>query len=269
MGYAILKDAASIRKKIRELFTVLTRSRRRVILGPLAGLAPFDLFPDVRNVELYSWGQEAHADTAALAGLAARGVRIHWVEPMNLRLYWAKGKGVVICPGFHSGGLLDEADREDEGDWALYFDDAALPVVDAVLEPLLLKPGEYDTFSDLQESCALLWRLAEGITLGEPATSSVAPATLIPTGDEPELLSRPEEPEEAPDRRLTRSGLPDTWYHFLEGECWEDEGLLCFYDRPRSRRVEHLCRFYAAWLEGLENETVGSEAVRYTKLHSD
>ncbi len=260
MGYAILKDASSIREKIRELFTVRTRSRRRVILGPLAGLASFDLLPDVRNVELYSWGQEAHPDAVALAGLTARGVRIHWVDPMNLRLYWAKGKGAVICPGCRSGGLLNETDREAEGDLALYFDDTALPVVDAVLGPLLLEPAGNDSLADLQESCALLWRLAEGITLVEPPIPSVAPANPVAAVNEPEFLSQGEGLGVVQNRRLARAGLPDTWYHFLEGECWEAEGLLCFYDRPRSRRVEHLCRFYAAWLGGMENETVGPES---------
>jgi hypothetical protein len=243
MGYAILKDQGAIRNKIRELFTIRTRSRRRVILGPVAGLVPLDHLPDIHDVELYSWGQESLPDLAPLATLAEKGVRVNWVNPMHLRLYWVKGKGAVIGPGFRSAQLLVELDREDHCDPALYLDAAALMAVDEVLGPLLLDPAGSDTFSDLQESCTLLWRLAEGITSAEPV--KVCSTKALPRPAKPGLEDSPQTRQSLAilaDRQ--RASVLESWYNFLAEETQGDEGLLCFYDRPRTKRIEHYCRFY-------------------------
>jgi hypothetical protein len=240
MGYAILKGEGSIQKKIRELFSSPTRSHRRVILGPVAALAPADL-PDIQNVEFYSWGQDSLSDTAPLATLAEKGVRINWVSPMRLTLYWVKGKGAVIGPGLGVSNLLAEFDRQGRGDMALYLDAGALMAVDELMGPLLLDPAGSDTFSDLQESCNLLWRLAEGIT----GTETPRPRRRI----------RAFAPAAAPDRQTSvqagdplaalesrqRARARESWYNFLAEEAREPEGLLCYFDRPRAARVER-CR---------------------------
>ena len=245
MGYAILQGEGSIRKKIRELFTIRTRSRRRVILGPLAALVPLDHFPDIRDVEVYSWGQEKLGDMKPLATLAERGVRINWVNPMHLRLYWVKGKGAVIGPGLKTSNFLAEFDGEDQRDLALYLDAGALMAVDEVLGPLLLDPTATDTFSDLQESCNLLWRLAEGITAAEPTIAYSTKGSPLP--------AKPGVPDYSPQIRVALETLEgrqrvfklESWYNFLSEESQEDEGLLCFYHRPRTRRIENCCRFFA------------------------
>jgi hypothetical protein len=242
MGYAILKGVGSIQEKIRELFTSGTRSRRRVILGPPTALDPADLFPDVHNVEFYSWGQENLADTAPLATLAERGVRINWVNPMHLRLYWVKGKGAVIGPGLGVSNLLADFDREERSDLALYLDAGALLTVDEVLGPLLLEPGGSDTFSDLQESCHLLWRLAEGITAAVPPRPPRRPRvseTSAKPGQAREFLAALAALE-----CRQRVQAQESWYSFLAEELKEPEGLLCFYDRPRTARVERCRSFF-------------------------
>jgi hypothetical protein len=241
MGYAILKGEGSIQEKIRELFTSRTRSRRRVILGPLAALAPADL-PDIRDVEFYSWGQENLADPAPLATLAERGVRINWVNPMHLRLYWVKGKGAVIGPGLGANNLLADLDRQERGDLALYLDAGALMTVDEVLGPLLLEPAGSDTFSDLQESCNLLWRLAEGITAAEPPRPPRRPRvseTSAKPGQAMDSLAALENRQKA--------WALESWYSFLAEELREPEGLLCFYDRPRGGRVERCRSFFGCF----------------------
>ena len=243
MGFAILKDQGAIQNKIRELFTIRTRSHRRVILGPLAGLVPLDHFPDIHDVELYSWGQESLPDLAPLSNLAARGVRINWVDPLHLRLYWVKGKGAVIGPGFRSAKLLAELDREDHCEPTLYLDAAALMAVDEVLGPLLIDPAGSDTFSDLQESCTLLWRLAEGIALAEPVKAPSTRALPRPAVTGLEDAPRTRHYLATLANRQKASAL-ESWYNFLAEEVQGDEGLLCFFDRPRTKRIENYCRFY-------------------------
>jgi hypothetical protein len=245
MGYAILKGEGSIQEKIRELFTSRTRSRRRVILGPLAALAPADL-PDIHNVEFYSWGQENLADPAPLATLAERGVRINWVNPMHLRLYWVKGKGAVIGPGLGVSNLMAEFDRQKRGDLALYLDAGALMAVDEVLGPLLLEPGGSDTFSDLQESCNLLWRLAEGITAAEPPRPCRSRMTAPAAKPESQDSVRARESLAVLENRQ-RAWALESWYSFLAEESREPEGLLCFYDRPRAARVERCRSFFGCF----------------------
>lgn len=257
MGYAILKGEGAIRHKIRTLFSPRTRSRRRLILGPLTDLVPFDHLPDIHNVEVYSWGREAFDDQAPLANLAERGVRIKWVNPTLLRLYWVEDKGAVIGPGFEVDTWLAEGDREGTGDYALYLDAAASMVVDEVLNPLSPDPAGSDTISDFQENCNLLWRLAEGITL---AVAIKDDRPLTPVGS-PEI--RPQKPlptGEALPARQRQQGASDLeiWYDFLREESRKPEGLFCFYERPRTKRVEQCCRFFLAsagfWGQGRERD---------------
>jgi hypothetical protein len=251
MGYAILKGEGAIRRTVRDLFSLRTRSRRRLILGPLTDLVPFDHLPDIHNVELYSWGREAVPDQGPLATLAERGVRIKWVNPTLLRLYWVEAQGAVIGPGFGVDAWLVEGDREDTGDYALYLDADASMVVDEVLNPLSQGPTSSDTSSDFQENCALLWRLAEGITLAVikddrasvPLWSpDIRPRESPQTGGPPALERRP------------GASAFESWYDFLGEETHKPEGLFCFYERPRTKRVEQCCRFFLAstgfWGEG-------------------
>ncbi len=241
MGYAILRDEGSIHAKIRELFKGRrTRSRRRVVLGPLAALAPLAPLKDIRDVEFYSWGQENLPDQGPLASLVDRGVRINWVNPMHLQLYWVKGKGAVIGPGLRASNLLAEYDRDHQDNLALYLDERALTAVDEVLGPLLLDPAASDTFSDLQESCNLLWRLAEGITWAEPPRAYPSITPVLPAQGEPEdslaaLANR--------QKAQTR----ENWHSFLAEEMQGPEGLLCFYDQPRSKLVERCCHFFVGF----------------------
>jgi hypothetical protein len=244
MGYAILKGEGSFKEKIQELFTSRTHSRRRVVLGPLAALEPSDYFPDIRDVEFYSWGQESLPDRAPLTILAERGVRINWVNPMHLRLYWVKGKGAVIGPGLRASSLLAEFDPEMPSDLALYLDAGALMAVDEVLGPLLLEPTASDTFSDLQESCNLLWLLAEGITAAVPVPASSAGVSQNPAIRTPYPAPETEESPLSLESQRKASDLK-SWYDFLEEEAKGPEGLLCFYDRPRSRRVQYFSQFFA------------------------
>jgi hypothetical protein len=242
MGYAILTDEGSIQEKIRELFTSRTRSRRRVILGPLAALVPPDRFPDIRDVEFYSWGQENLPDTTPLATLAERGVRIKWVNPMHLSLYWVKGKGAVIGPGLGVSNLLAGFDGQERGEVALYLDAGALLAVDEVLGPLPFDPAGSDTFSDLQESCNLLWRLAEGITATEPPHLRRPRVSVDSAEPEPRYSFQARSSLAALESRQ-RAWARESWFSFLAEEAREPEGLLCFYDRPRSSRVE-CCRSF-------------------------
>jgi hypothetical protein len=242
MGYTILKGEGAIRHKIRDLFSSRTRSHRRLIMGPLTDLVPLDHLPDIHNVELYSWGRDSFPDPAPLATLSQKGVRINWVNPTRLRLYWVKGRGAVIGPGFEPGPLLAEVDREDQDYLALYLDAAASMVVDEVLSPLALDPAGRDIFGDCQENCNLLWRLAEGITLAgaiidDPAYVSPGLAYLWP-----EKSPRPRPALTALERRQQASDL-EGWYHFLAEETQKPDGLLCFYERPRPQQVERCCRF--------------------------
>ena len=244
MGYAILKGEGSIREKVRELFTSRTQSQPRVILGPLAALVPPDNFPDIRDVEFYSWGQENLPDRAPLATLAERGVRINWVNPMHLRLYWVKGKGAVIGPGLRAGSMAAEWAGDDQGELALYLDAGALLAVDEVLGPLLLEPAGSNAFSDLQESCNLLWLLAEGITAGEPFSPPGHGVSQLPAQRPPEPSPQAEDAL-APSASRQRAAAFEGWYEFLAEEAREPEGLLCFYDRPRTKRVQYCSRFFA------------------------
>lgn len=236
MGYAILRDEGSIREKIQELFTSHTHDNPRVILGPLAALVPPDHFPDIQDVEFYSWGQENLPDQAPLATLADRGVRINWVNPMHLRLYWVKGKGAVIGPGLGANNLLADYQGQEPGDLALYLDAGALMAVDEVLGPLPLEPAGNQSFSDIQESFNLLWLLAEGITAAEPVPAPGVQFSQTMAARLPEPQASPASQRQA----ATQAG----WYDFLAEEAEGPEGLLCFYDRPRSRRVDYCSRFF-------------------------
>ncbi|GEM_PF-5700862 len=62
MGYAV-KGEGVIRHQIRVVFALRTRSRRGLITGPLTER---EHLPDLRQVELYCWGQNSFLDQAPL-----------------------------------------------------------------------------------------------------------------------------------------------------------------------------------------------------------
>lgn len=252
MGYAILKGEGAILRKVRDLFSFRTRSHRRLILGPLTDLVPFDHLPDIHNVELYSWGRDAFPDQGPLTTLAEKGVKIKWVNPTLLRLYWVEAQGAIIGPGF---GV--EVDQEDTGDYALYLGADASMVVDEVLNPLSLDPAGSDISADFQENCTLLWRLAEGITLAVAIKDDRAAASVWSPEIRPQESPRKEQALLDLEQRPGASAL-GSWHSFLGEETREPEGLLCFYERPRTKRVEQCCRFLLAsagfWGEGPEPE---------------
>ena len=239
MGYAILKGEGAIRHKIRDLFSSRTRTRRRLIMGPLTDLVPSDYLPDIHDVKLYAWGQVSFVDQAALAALARRGAQVNWVSPMHLRLYWVKGQGAVIGPGLGTDTPPAEGERGDRGDdLALYLDNAALMVVDEVLGSLLVDRADHDTFADVQENCTLLWRLAEGLAWARLGRDDTSGATCRyqeapPTGMALTAL----------ERRREATAL-ESWRQFLAEETLKPDGLLCFYERPRTPQVEQCCRFF-------------------------
>jgi hypothetical protein len=241
MGYALLKGKGVIHRKIRELFSSHSRARHRVVWGPLAALKPLGRLADVCDVEFYSWGPEGLADPQPLAGLAERGVRINWVDPSHLRLYWVKGKGAVIGPGLKTGRPAPEIDPND---LALFLDAGAQIAVDEVLGPLLLDPTGVGDPAQVQESCDLLWRLAEGLTAAATVRTAfiravwpeeARPAPPKPGGIESALA--------ALENRRQAWDI-ERWYAFLAEEAHGECGLLCFYDRPRSPRVEQCRRFF-------------------------
>ena len=95
----------------------------------------------------------------------------------------------------------------------------------------------------LASSDRLPWLLAQGITATGPSGALSSgffqpPAEPTP-GPAPEAVALPATPES-----LQRAAALESWHNFLAEETREPEGLLCFYDRPRSQRVEYCCRFF-------------------------
>jgi hypothetical protein len=241
MGYALIKGQGAIHRKIRELFSSHSRSRRRVVWAPVAALTPLARCADVGNVEFYSWGQDRLADPKPLASLAERGVRINWVDPSHLRLFWVKGKGAVIGPGLQTGM---PAAGIDSNDLALFLDAGAQIAVDEVLGPLLLDPAGGGDPAQVQESCALLWRLAEGLTAAAMVRTACAGAVLPAAAPPAPRDSGRIEPTLAALENRRQALALEGWYAFLAEEAHGECGLLCFYDRPRSPRVEQCRRFF-------------------------
>jgi len=62
MGYAV-KGEGVIRYNIRAIFSLRTRSRRGLIMGPLTHR---DHLPDLRDVAFFSWGRESFLDQTPL-----------------------------------------------------------------------------------------------------------------------------------------------------------------------------------------------------------
>jgi hypothetical protein len=55
----------------------------------------------------------------------------------------------------------------------------------------------------------------------------------------------------------------DQWYSFLEDECQKDNGLLCFYDRHKSREVAYFCGLLADFLTSSAKESEGEDLAKF------
>lgn len=49
------------------------------------------------------------------------------------------------------------------------------------------------------------------------------------------------------------------WYNFLEDECLKSDGLLCFYDRHKSREVTYFCGLLADCLTAPAQESADED----------
>lgn len=49
------------------------------------------------------------------------------------------------------------------------------------------------------------------------------------------------------------------WYNFLEDECLKSDGLLCFYDRHKSREVAYFCGLLADCLTASAEESADED----------
>lgn len=56
--------------------------------------------------------------------------------------------------------------------------------------------------------------------------------------------------EQGPPSPERRPEVFDQWYRFLGDECRKENGLLCFYDRHKSREVAYFCGLLADCLTG-------------------
>ncbi len=55
----------------------------------------------------------------------------------------------------------------------------------------------------------------------------------------------------------------DQWYNFLEDECQKDNGLLCFYDRHKSREVAYFCGLLADSLTSSAGDSESEEPGKF------
>jgi hypothetical protein len=56
------------------------------------------------------------------------------------------------------------------------------------------------------------------------------------------------------------------WYSFLENECLKDNGLLCFYDRYKSREVAYFCGLLAERLAAAAEEGDDEDVDKFCQI---
>jgi hypothetical protein len=61
-------------------------------------------------------------------------------------------------------------------------------------------------------------------------------------------------------------GDREHWYNFLENECLKDNGLLCFYDRHKSREVVYFCELLAERLATAAEEDDDEDADEFCQI---
>lgn len=82
------------------------------------------------------------------------------------------------------------------------------------------------------------------------------------TGNGPPRMAAPAAPFFSGRSRESRQ----RWYSFLEDECLKDNGLLCFYDRHKSREVAYFCGLLADCLASAAAEGDDEDAGPFFEL---
>jgi len=232
----ILYTSEAVRRAVRTNFGA--GSGRRVAVVAFVGAGAEAYLPNPKGLELYCWPSPSGTNAKAIRTLQRRGVSIHFVRRLHMKVYWSAKRGVIITSANLSTNAFGSGDLREIG--------VLLPSrsvdIEKVIRSLRAIPATADAIRDLEHD-------AREIERGRP-TDGERPRTFPewfderPNGSEWRLMPyeglvgasralRAVAKQDRPDRKLV------DWLNCSRGQVEGDEFLLtinCTSGSPRTPR---------------------------------
>jgi hypothetical protein len=103
-GVQVLSTAAAIARKIR--WVLGNPKESRLALVAFVGANPLRFIPHPNGLRVYCWPQVPGTNPKGLRDLLRRGVKLHGVERLHMKLYWSPSRGAVVGSANLSAGAL-------------------------------------------------------------------------------------------------------------------------------------------------------------------
>ncbi|MEO0080808.1 MAG: phospholipase D family protein [candidate division WOR-3 bacterium] len=87
--YAFRELAAAVKQ-------VLSTKQRRLVISAFVGEGALNFLPRPRNTTLVCWPQPPGTNPAAVSSLVKAGVKVFFADNLHIKLYYGKGRGVVL-----------------------------------------------------------------------------------------------------------------------------------------------------------------------------
>lgn len=152
--YHILKNSSAVRKKIRDLFSVKTRKRKRIVIVAYVGADAPSLLPDAKGVRVYCWPQVGATHPEALYNLKKKGAEIFLVDGLHMKLYWVENEGAIVTSANLSYNALGDRGLHEFG---LFLDDPASIDIESIVASLSARKLTLKEWQDLKRKHDLFW----------------------------------------------------------------------------------------------------------------
>lgn len=170
----VLYSGDQIRRCLRTLFS--SDSQRRVAVVAFVGRGAKDFVPKPKGVEIYCWPEPGATSPDGIRDLIQAGATVRFVDYLHAKLYWAAGRGAIICSANLSNNALDADGLFELGVFVGPDDDFD---IDLVLQSLSARPVAEAELERLERDHRRLQAAKRRLRRPPGTTESPGPRTFL------------------------------------------------------------------------------------------
>jgi hypothetical protein len=110
---SFLYSSSDVRQAIIKLFS--SAEGRRVAISAFVGEGAEAYLPHPKGLELVCWPKAGGTNPAVLRKLMKLGVKVFFSDSLHIKVYWAKGRGAVVCSANLSTNALGAGNLKEAG----------------------------------------------------------------------------------------------------------------------------------------------------------
>lgn len=131
-GVVILPDSASVRRKVKAVFS--TKGRKVAVVAFVGQDAETYLGKYLRGTEIYCWPRAGGTNPHAIQDLRSKfGCKVYFANKLHMKIFWSRDRGCVIGSANLTNNALGENGLKEAG---VFLDDSSLVKVDQIIKSI-------------------------------------------------------------------------------------------------------------------------------------